>query len=160
MKRSKGRHRLFTTSDFHYDEATQTCRCPAGNDMWRCGKNVNSYNQQYIRFCGYLKDCKGCPLQQQCMRKPPIKTGRQVQFKQDKSCKQLSYIDKMKVKIDSPIGRRQYSKRLGAIEPVFGNITINKGMNKFTLRGQDKVNTQWKMYCLVHNIEKLRNSLH
>lgn len=33
-------------------------------------------------------------------------------------------------------------------------------MNKFTLRGQDNVNTQWQMYCLVHNIEKLRNSLH
>jgi hypothetical protein len=47
----------------------------------------------------------------------------------------------------------------GAIEPVFGNITVNKGMNKFTLRGQEKVNTQWQMYCLVHNIEKLRNSL-
>ena len=57
-------------------------------------------------------------------------------------------------------GRREYNKRLGAIEPVFGNITVNKGMNKFTLRGQDKVNTQWQMYCLVHNIEKLRNSLH
>jgi len=65
-----------------------------------------------------------------------------------------------RIKIDSSIGRRQYSKRLGMIEPVFGNITVNKGMNKFTLRGKDKVNAQWQMYCLVHNIEKLRNSLH
>ena len=160
LKRSKGKPRLFTSSDFHYDETTQTCRCPAGNDMWRSGINVNSNNQKYTRFCGYLKDCKACPLQQQCMRKPPIKTGRQVQFINNESRKKLSYIDKMKVKIDSPIGRRQYSKRLGAIEPVFGNITVNKGMNKFTLRGQDKVNTQWQLYCLVHNIEKLRSSLH
>ncbi|WP_413699089.1 transposase [Psychromonas sp. KJ10-10] len=45
---------------------------------------------------------------------------------------------------------REYSKRLGIIEPVFGNITVNKGMNKFTLHGQDKVNTQWQMVCLVH----------
>lgn len=66
----------------------------------------------------------------------------------------------MKVKIESPIGRRQYSKRLDAIEPVFGNITVNNGTNTFTLRGQDKMNAQWKMYCLVHNIEKLRNTLH
>ncbi|WP_368506802.1 transposase [Colwellia sp. 6_MG-2023] len=160
LKRSKGKPRLFTSDDFHYDEVTQTCRCPAGNDMWRSGINVKSHNQQYTRFCGYLKDCKSCTLQQQCMRKPPIKTGRQVQFKNDESCKQLSYIDKMKVKIDSPIGRRQYSKRLGAIEPVFGNITVNKGMNRLTLRGKEKVNTQWQMYCLVHNIEKLRNNLH
>ncbi|WP_415636478.1 transposase [Pseudoalteromonas distincta] len=27
-------------------------------------------------------------------------------------------------------------------------------MNKLTLRGQAKVNTQWQLYCLVHNIEK------
>jgi hypothetical protein len=160
LKRSKGKPRLFTSDDFHYDEATQTCHCPAGNEMWCSGINVNNHNQQYTRFCGYLKDCKICPLQQQCMRKPPKDRGRQVQFKRDESRKKLSYGDKMKVKIDSPIGRRQYSKRLGAIEPVFGNITVNKGMNKFTLRGQDKVNTQWQMYCLVHNIEKLRNSLH
>lgn len=94
------------------------------------------------------------------MRKPPIKTGRQVQFKHNDMRKKQSYLDKMKVKIDSPIGRRQYSKRLGAIEPVFGNITVNKGLNKLTLRGQEKVNTQWQLYCLVHNIEKLKNSLH
>ena len=66
----------------------------------------------------------------------------------------------MRVKIDSHPGRRQYSKRLGAIESIFGNITVNKGMNKFTLRGQEKVNTQWQMYCLVHNIEELRHSLY
>ena len=94
------------------------------------------------------------------MRKPPMKTGRQVQFKHNDTRKKLSYLDKMKVKIDSLMGRRQYSKRLGAIEPVFGNITVNKGMNKLTLRGQEKVNAQWQMYCLVHNIEKLRNTLH
>jgi len=94
------------------------------------------------------------------MRKSPNKTGRQVQFLQDSELKILSYTDKMRIKIDSPIGRRQYSKRLGAIEPIFGNITVNKSMNKFTLRGIEKVNAQWQLYCLVHNIEKLRNSLH
>jgi hypothetical protein len=34
------------------------------------------------------------------------------------------------------------SKQLGTIEPVFGNITVNKDMNKFTLCGQEKVNIQ------------------
>lgn len=156
LKRRNGQPRLFTSADFYFDEVTQTCRCPAGNEMWRSGTQVKSYHHEYTRFCGYLNDCKVCPLQQQCMRKAPIKTGRQVQFKNDSSRKNISYIDKMKVKIDSPIGRRQYSKRLGCIEPVFGNITVNKGMNKLTLRGQVKVNAQWQLYCLVHNIEKLR----
>ena len=160
LKRSKGKPRLFTSQDFHYDKSTKSCRCPAGNEMWCSGDNLKSADRIYTRFVGYLKDCKSCPLQRQCMRKKPNKTGRQVQFLNDRELKKPSYTDKMRIKIDSPIGRRQYSKRLGAIEPIFGNITVNKGMNKFTLRGQEKVNAQWQMYCLVHNIEKLRNSLH
>jgi hypothetical protein len=76
------------------------------------------------------------------MRKSPTERGRQVQFLNDESRKRLSYSDKMKIKIDSPMGRRQYAKRLGCIEPVFGNIITNKGMNKLTLRGQLKVNAQ------------------
>jgi len=158
LKRSKGRARLFGREDFHFNHAKKTCICPAGKAMWLQSPNIETGGKNYSRFTGYLKDCRVCPLQKECMRKPPKATGRQVQFLQ--SQKTISYSDKMKAKIDSPVGRRQYSKRLGAIEPVFGNITVNKGMNKFTLRGQEKVNTQWQMYCLVHNIEKLRNSLH
>jgi hypothetical protein len=127
----------------------------------KCGVDkVKSGKQIYTRFVGYLSDCKNCPLQRQCMRKASNKTGRQVQFKHNNEGSKLSYTDKMRIKIDSPIGRRQYSKRLGAIEPVFANITVNKGMNKFTLRGQEKVSAQWQMYCLVYNIEKLRITLH
>tara|TARA_R110000744_G_scaffold266429_2_gene380445 strand:- start:91 stop:276 length:186 start_codon:yes stop_codon:yes gene_type:complete len=37
---------------------------------------------------------------------------------------------------------------------------VNKGMNKLTLRGQTKVNAQWQLYCLVHNIEKPQNTMH
>ncbi|MBQ4847793.1 transposase [Pseudoalteromonas sp. MMG005] len=33
-------------------------------------------------------------------------------------------------------------------------------MNKLILRGQTKVNAQWQLYCLVHNIEKLQNRIH
>ena len=159
LKRSKGRPRLFSREDFHFDSTNNTCICPAGKSLWLQSKCLDVGGKKYSRFTGYLKDCRVCPLQKQCMRKTPQSTGRQVQFLQ-KYEQKMSYSDKMKVKIDSPVGRRQYSKRLGAIEPVFGNITVNKGMNKFTLRGQEKVNTQWQMYCLVHNIEKLRHSLH
>ena len=30
-------------------------------------------------------------------------------------------------------------------------------MDRFTLRGRIKVNIQWMLYCLVHNIEKIGN---
>jgi hypothetical protein len=40
------------------------------------------------------------------------------------------------------------------VEPLFGNLK-NKGMDRFTLRGKQKVNTQWQLFSLVHNIEKM-----
>ncbi|WP_193385094.1 transposase, partial [Rhodanobacter spathiphylli] len=43
----------------------------------------------------------------------------------------------------------------GAVEPVFGHIQ-QRGMRRFTLRGQRKVDTQWKLYCIVHNVAKLQ----
>lgn len=41
---------------------------------------------------------------------------------------------------------------------VFANIRHNKRLNRFTLRGRAKVGTQWRLYCLVHNIAKLANN--
>jgi hypothetical protein len=53
--------------------------------------------------------------------------------------------------------RRCHGRRFATVEPVFGNIRHNKQLNRFTLRGRRKVDTQWKLYCLVHNIEKWMN---
>jgi Transposase DDE domain len=54
-------------------------------------------------------------------------------------------------------GRRRYGRRFATVEPVFANLRHNKRLDQFTLRGRRKVDTQWKLYCLVHNIEKLMN---
>jgi hypothetical protein len=61
----------------------------------------------------------------------------------------------MKRAIDSPKGRRLYGQRMATVEPVFANLRHNKRLDRFTLRSQPKVNAQWTLYCLVHNIEKL-----
>lgn len=61
----------------------------------------------------------------------------------------------MKQAIDSQRGRRLYGQRMATVEPVFANLRHNKRLDRFTLTGQAKVNAQWTLYCLVHNIEKL-----
>ncbi len=40
------------------------------------------------------------------------------------------------------------------VEPVFANICVHKGMNRFTLRTKRKVDVQWRLYAMVHNLEK------
>ena len=159
-KRSKQKVSIFKPDQFMFDLEKMSCQCPAGNEMWYCSTVSNKNGKVSYRFENSLTECKECPLQKICMRNAPKKTGRQVSITRSLAGGDVSFADKMKEKIDSSAGRRQYSKRLGTIEPVFGNITVNKGMNRFTLRGKEKVNTQWQLYCLVHNIEKLRHSLH
>ena len=61
---------------------------------------------------------------------------------------------RMKRRLDTPEGRRLYGRRFGIVEHVFGNLRHNKGLDRFTLRGRTKVDGQWKLFCLVHNIEK------
>ncbi len=61
----------------------------------------------------------------------------------------------MKQAIDSEAGRARHGQHFATVEPVFGNLRHNKRLNRFTLRGRRKVNTQRQLYCLVHNIEKL-----
>jgi len=60
----------------------------------------------------------------------------------------------MRQKFGSPPGREIYSRGMGTVEPVFANIQ-NKWMRRFTLRGQRKVSAQWKLFAMVHNIEKV-----
>ena len=52
-------------------------------------------------------------------------------------------------------GRAQYGRRFATVEPVFANLRRNKRLTRFTLRGRAKVDGQWKLFCLVQNIEKL-----
>ena len=68
---------------------------------------------------------------------------------------QPNLIDEMKAKIDSEEGKRIYARRLGIVEPVFSNICVQKRMDRFTLRTKRKVDVQWGLFALVHNIGKI-----
>jgi IS5 family transposase len=71
------------------------------------------------------------------------------------SSKKLTLAAEMKAKIDSPQGKRIYAKRLAIVEPVFANIRAQKRLDRFTLRTKAKVDVQWMLFALVHNIEKI-----
>lgn len=47
---------------------------------------------------------------------------------------------RMKRKIDSTAGRALYSMRVAIAEPPFANICHIMGLDRFTLRGKEKVN--------------------
>ena len=63
----------------------------------------------------------------------------------------------MKAKIDSEQGKKTYARRLAIVEPVFANICVHKHMDRFTLRSKRKVDVQWRLFALVHNIGKIHS---
>jgi Transposase DDE domain len=56
---------------------------------------------------------------------------------------------------DSTVGRMLYSMRLAIAEPPFAHICHIMGLNRFSHRGKRKVNTQWNLFCIVHNMKKI-----
>jgi hypothetical protein len=109
-----------------------------------------------VKFQGALRDCLSCTQRDRCLRTPEKTKTRQVCFFRGKAAEEAErYSDIMKRAIDSPRGRALYGRRFATVEPVFGNLRANKRLDRFTLRGQKKVDGQWKLFCLVHNIEKL-----
>ena len=111
-----------------------------------------------MKFTGAKRVCGPCPLRDQCLRHPGRTPVRQVVFFTGKNHNPESHTERMKRKIDSEESRWRYAQRFATVEPVFGNIRHNKRLARFTLRGRVKVDTQWKLFCLVHNIEKLANN--
>jgi hypothetical protein len=80
--------------------------------------------------------------------------GRQVSFTINKG---KSATEWMKKRVDSQFGKKVYGHRMSVVEPVFGNIGTNKGLNRFSLRSKAKIQGQWLLFSLVHNIEKIMN---
>ncbi len=152
-ERYKSKKRWFSVEDFKLDDRTGKLICPAGQGLYIRNRNFcTADGYKAIAYQAPKTGCRDCQLRSKCLRKPNT-VSRQVHVFYGQ--RPGSITDEMKQKIDTKEGRRTYSKRLGIIEPVFGNVRACKRMDRFTLRGRIKVNIQWMLYCLVHNIEKV-----
>lgn len=153
--RKPGSQAKFEPADFTFERDTNTCICPAGKKLYSSGSACTTNGRRHHKFKGTKRDCVPCDLRNQCLRHPEQTAIRQVAFFEKNLNSPLPYTETMKQAIDSERGRKLYGRRLAIVEPVFANLRHNKRLDRFTLRTQPKVNTQWNLYCLVHNIEKL-----
>lgn len=143
---------LFTTADFSFDPDKQVYRCPQGKKLTCHARNqVNRY-RTYDIYHARVEDCATCPVKERCLSKPTT-SRRYLSVPVD--TQPLNLIDEMKARIDSEEGKRIYARRLGIVEPVFANICVHKRMHRFTLRSKLKVDVQWRLFAIVHNIGKI-----
>jgi transposase len=150
----KSKRRHFGPKDFKFDERTHRLICPAGKRLYGTGREAgNAQGYLVSHYKAARTACLKCPLRERCLKNPDSGNPRQVRLFHGRVTETLT--SRMKDKIDTPQGRATYSRRLAIVEPVFANIAAQKGMNRSTLRGQKKVNIQFRLYCIVHNLGKI-----
>ena len=153
---AREKRKLYTVADFHFADDLSHALCPAGKRLYRSGGNCQTDGYTSVKFKGPQSTCGPCEHRDRCLRHPERTAYRQVSFFKGRSPNApSSYSAKMKERIDSDEGRSLYSRRLGIVEPVFGNIRTTLRLDRFSLRGKAKVNIQWLLYCLVHNLGKV-----
>lgn len=146
----------FLPTDFTFDNDLDFCTCPAGKRMYRSGFPVLR-GVKRAAFTGQKQYCKPCDLRSQCLRYPDKTEVRQA------SCAigaksvntPAAFAEKMKGKIDSVVGKAIYAKRIATAEPPFAHIRHVMGLKRFSFRGKKKVNNQWLLFCIVHNLKKV-----
>lgn len=148
-RRKSGR---FTLDDFKYQEETDTYTCPNGKTLKLLMKSYELGGIFYRKYVADKKNCSVCMVKTKCLAKGKARRrmlGVPVAYAIDNLTKRMA------AKIDSEKGRKIYPQRLAVVEPVFANITTHKRMDRFTLRSKIKVDIQWMLYCMVHNISKI-----
>jgi len=152
--RFKSKAKKFSYFEFQYDDKNDYYICPNGKKLKCKAKRAKSKGRFIRLYVSNEADCKVCPLRSKCLRYENAKQ-RHLSYFTDESNKSISM--EMVKKVETERGRRIYPKRVAIVEPVFANIRTQKRMDRFTLRGKIKVNIQWVLYCMVHNIEKIAN---
>ena len=62
---------------------------------------------------------------------------------------------RMRLKLARARYRSRYRLRKQTVEPVFGQMKEARGMRRMLLRGLKKVQAEWAINCLAHNLTKL-----
>jgi len=145
----------FENDDFTYHEDGDYYECPNGKRL-KHKRSAVLKGREYDEYISSSKDCNVCPLSEKCFRAKQ-RTGaarrrRSLMIQKNNSGGTLCR--EMRRKLNTEEYQDKYAYRIQIVEPVFSNITYCKGLNRFTLRGKAKVNGQWKLYCIVHNLGK------
>ena len=90
-----------------------------------------------------------------------VATGKQKHGYPPEPCprgplpKGATQVERMQRKLATKLGTAVYAARKAIVEPVFGQIKQVRGFRQFLLRGLQKVQGEWALICLTHNIRKL-----
>lgn len=137
----------YDASRFVYDAGSDECICPQGARLGfeysRPRDKINPYTVRVYRCENYLD----CPVRWQCSSS---KTGRTIQIHPNHDA-----LVRQRAKHRDETLRAALKKRGAIIEKVFGWSKQVLGFRRWTVRGLEKVQTQWCFLCTAINLRVL-----
>ena len=137
----------YTKDKFNYDAENDLYRCPEGRQLsYFYTKTEHDISMRIYRS----DDCSNCPTHDLCHRR-----GYKAKQRTLKIYETDGYIDQIRQKLKTDVGKQKYCKRLATVEPTFGNMKFNLGFDHFLLRGHEKVRGEFDLMCIAHNLKKI-----
>jgi transposase len=144
------RKQLFRVENWEYDQEKDEYHCP-GNQRLVYRREINKKTA-----LGYLsklreyecQNCSGCLMKSECTKAAGNRCV-QVNFTLNQ------FRDQARSNLLSDQGRKLSTQRNVDVESVFGRLKHNWGFRRFLLKGLEKVNVEWGILSIAHNIAKL-----
>ena len=137
----------YHASRFAYNAERDHCICPQGQvltfDTIKHRDKQTPYDVRVYRCQSY----ETCPVRWQCSSS---KTGRTVQIHPNHDT-----LVRCREKLKDEDMRALLKKRGSTVEPVFGLIKEGMKFRRWTVRGLEKVQTQWLLICTAANLMRL-----
>lgn len=140
----------FRTENLYYNAQDDYFVCPMGQHLtYRYTAKTKSKNGHESSARLYqARHCQGCPLRGACNK---AKGDRIVQVNTNLQ----RHKEKARQNLWSIRGIYLRKKRCIEPEPVFGQIKWNRGFKRFLLRGLPKVNCEFGIVAIAHNLKKM-----
>ena len=141
----------FKTSNWAYDEASDTYTCPNGKQLTFQYDSTRTDKTGFKRqFKVYVcEDCTDCPLRPLCTRAQEG-TNRKLMVN-EKWEQQKEYV---RNKLSEEKTGSIYRQRKIDVEPVFGFLKANLGFTRFSVRGKSKVENEIGLALMAVNLRK------
>jgi transposase len=151
-KTNEYKKRNYISDRFVYNQEKDQYECPSGQVLdfayIKKTKTENGYKSERIVYKS--RCCEGCQHKEKCCKGL---NNRTIEV----SPKLIEYKSTARQNLESENGKKLRSQRGVDVESVFGQIRHNNQFRRFYSKGLKKVNTEWGIISIAHNIKKMAN---
>jgi transposase len=144
LRRGTTKHPEFQRSQFQYEEATDSYRCPQGHRMVYYNTQPTAEGIPIRMYRG--QQCPDCSRREECT------TARYRRISRDP---REEVVQRMRARVDSSAGQHRLRLRQHLVEPIFGHLKHNWQYRQLLLRGKMKATGEFLLMCIAYNLRKM-----